>query len=68
MSTSAKNSSWPLDIEIKNLDDAGLPSSSIIRMKFFTLDHQLIIRKAGELCDKDKIAVDKALTQLLLNK
>ena len=44
MITSAANSSWPLDVEISDLDSAGLTSASIVRMKLFTLDHQLILR------------------------
>ena len=65
MITSAKNSDWPLDIEIQNLDSAGLPSASIVRMKLFTLDEQLIIRKAGALERKDQEKVSEALHQLL---
>jgi mRNA interferase MazF len=65
MITSAKNSDWPLDIEIQNLDSAGLPSPSIIRMKLFTLDEKLIIRKAGKLADPDQGKVIEALRQLL---
>lgn len=65
MITSAKNSDWPLDIEIQDLDSAGLPSPSIIRMKLFTLDEKLIIRKAGILAAPDRAKVIKALRQLL---
>lgn len=65
MITSAKNSEWPLDIEIRDLDSAGLPSASIIRMKLFTLDEQLIIRKAGTLAVSDQERVIEALHQLL---
>ena len=65
MITSAKNSDWPLDIEIQNLDSAGLPSASIVRMKLFTLDEQLIIRKAGTLERIDQEKVTEALHQLL---
>lgn len=65
MITSAKNSDWPLDIEIDNLDSAGLPSASIVRMKLFTLDEQLIIRKAGTLGRTDQDNVTAALHQLL---
>ena len=65
MITSAKNSDWPLDIEIKDLDSAGLPSASIVRMKLFTLDEQLIIRKAGTLERTDQEKVTEALHQLL---
>jgi mRNA interferase MazF len=65
MITSAKNSDWPLDREIEDLDSAGLPSASIVRMKLFTLDQQLIIRKAGKLSPTDQNKVSEALQQLL---
>jgi mRNA interferase MazF len=65
MITSAKNSDWPLDIEIQDLDSAGLPSPSLIRMKLFTLDEKLIIRKAGKLAGPDQAKVIEALHQLL---
>jgi mRNA interferase MazF len=66
MITSVKNSDWPLDIEIEDLDSAGLPSASIIRMKLFTLDEQLIIRKAGTLAITDQELVKEALCKLLV--
>lgn len=65
MITSARNSDWPLDIEIQDLDSAGLPNASIIRMKLFTLDQQLIIRKAGTLAIGDQEKIKEALRQLL---
>lgn len=65
MITSAKNSDWSLDIEIQDLDSAGLTSPSIVRMKLFTLDEQLIIRKAGKLTPTDQNKVTEALHQLL---
>jgi len=65
MITSASNSDWPLDIEIEDIDSAGLPYASIVRMKLFTLDDQLVIRKAGSLNTKDQIAVTEALYNLL---
>ena len=65
MITSAKNSDWPLDIEIRDLDAAGLPSASIVRMKLFTLDEQFIIRKAGKLAGEDRTRVTEALRKLL---
>ena len=66
MITSAANSDWPLDVEIKDLDTAGLPSPSIVRMKLFTLDHKLIIRKAGKLSDEDQRFVVASLKKLLV--
>lgn len=65
MITSAKNSDWPFDTEIQDLDAAGLPSASIVRMKLFTLDQQLILRKAGALADCDREQVRQALGQVL---
>jgi mRNA interferase MazF len=64
MITSAKNSNWLLDVEISDLACAGLSSPSIIRMKLFTLDNRLIIRKAGILADSDQQAAIKAFNQL----
>jgi len=65
MITSAKNSEWPNDIEISDLDSAGLSSESIVRLKLFTLDSQLIIRKAGSLSDADRQRVSRALAKVL---
>lgn len=47
MITSAKNSNWLHDVNISDLNSTGLSSASIVRMKLFTLDNRLIIRKAG---------------------
>jgi len=65
MITSAKNSDWPLDAEITDLDSAGLPSASIVRMKLFTLDDQLIIRKAGALSARDQKKFSNSLKDLI---
>jgi len=65
MITSANNSNWPLDTTIQDLDAAGLSSASVIRMKLFTLDDRLIIRRAGQLNGQDRMAAAKALRKLL---
>ena len=65
MITSARNSDWPLDVEIEHLDSAGLPSASVVRMKLFTLDDQLVIRKAGALAEDDRRSVAVTLRRLL---
>jgi len=64
MITSAKNSDWPLDVEIEDLDAAGLSSASIVRMKLFTLDDRLIIRRAGKLANQDRMNVTVAVARL----
>lgn len=68
MITSARNSDWPLDVEIKDLDSAGLPSASVVRMKLFTLDDQLVIRKAGALASGDRKNVAATLSRLFALK
>ena len=65
MITSANNQSWPLDVEIKDLKAAGLPAPSVVRMKLFTIDHQIIRNKIGELAPKDRALVRKSLAALI---
>ena len=64
MITSAKNSSWPLDVEIKDLKSAGLPSPSIVRMKLFTIDHKLVVTHLGTLSENDSAAVKDSIQKL----
>ena len=54
MITSAGQSSWPGDYAIQELDVAGLPAECVVRLKLFTLDHRLIIRKSGKLAEGDQ--------------
>lgn len=64
MITSAKNAPWPLDVPIANLEQAGLPAPSVARMKIFTLDNRLIIKKIGSFSKDDKKEVSKALGKI----
>lgn len=65
MITSATHSRWPLDVFIGDLASAGLSSPSLVRMKLFTLDHRLIVRRAGRLAGGDAKQVRQALKSLL---
>ena len=65
MITSAKNKPWPGDVRITDLESAGLPAHSVVRMKLFTLDHQLVIDNAGHLTEIDAREVTKVLTETL---
>ena len=65
MITSQKNPDWPLDTTITGIRRSGLTAPSKVRMKLFTLDSRLIIKKIGMLIDSDKKAVKKALQSLL---
>jgi mRNA interferase MazF len=64
MITSAQHTAWPLDTPINDLDSAGLPAASIIRLKLFTLDHRLIIDSLGHLSTKDTLAFTNNLATL----
>lgn len=64
MITSAKNRRWPLDVPITDLERAGLPAPSVVRMKFFTLDERLVIRKAGTLAQQDRTELNTNMRRL----
>ena len=65
MITSAHNPQWPLDTTIGSIQKAGLPAPSKVRMKLFTLDSRLIIKKIGRLATEDQEAVKENLKKLL---
>ena len=65
MITSANNPEWPLDIPISSIQKAGLSAPSKIRMKIFTLDSRLILKKIGGLSVKDQKAVKENLQKLM---
>jgi mRNA interferase MazF len=65
MITSQKNPDWPLDTTIASIRRTGLTAPSKVRMKLFTLDSRLIVKKIGTLANRDKKAVGKALQRLL---
>lgn len=64
MITSQKNEPWPLDSAIQNQKQSGLTAPSVVRMKLFTLDNRLILRKIGHLSQKDQDQIKQNLTRL----
>jgi mRNA interferase MazF len=64
MITSRDNTPWPLDVPIQDERAAGLRAPSVVRMKLFTLDNRLILRKAGALAANDVRAVASSLKKL----
>jgi len=65
MITSQKNPDLHLDTKLTGSRMAGLKAPSKVRMKLFTLDNRLIIRKIGMLRSEDKKAVKSSLRSLL---
>ena len=60
MITSAARSTWPHDVEIADLEAAGLPRPCLIRWKLFSIDNRLIARQTGALSGPDRKAAAEA--------
>lgn len=65
MITSASHSAWPGDCAVKDLSPAGLTANCVIRLKVFTLDNRLMLRKSGSLSDIDRKAATRAIRSTL---
>jgi mRNA interferase MazF len=65
MITSAGQSDWPLDVVLRDLATAGLAAPCRVRMKLFTLEAGLVLRRAGQLAPADAEAVAATLARLL---
>ena len=64
MITSAP-SGWPSDVALQEWRKAGLHVPCRVRLKLFTLDDALILRKLGRLSKRDGEAVANALVRAL---
>ena len=61
MVTRAARSAWPNDVPLTDLANTGLRVAGVVRMKLFTLDASLVLRRLGALGDADKALVSAAL-------
>jgi len=61
MITTAADPAWPSDVDIRDLDGAGLKARSVVRLKIFTVDRALVIRKIGALSRADTQAAKAVL-------
>ncbi len=57
---------WPSDVSIRRWREAGLRVPCKVRLKLFTLDEHLILRRIGRLSEEDGVAVGEALRQALV--
>lgn len=53
MITTKNHQPWPGDTLIKSREQAGLRSPCIVRLKLFTLDNRLILKRIGTLGEDD---------------
>ena len=57
---------WPSDVAIRDWREAGLSVPCKVRLKLFTLDDALILRKTGALSERDADAVRDSLVRFLV--
>ena len=56
---------WPSDSPLTNLASCGLSGASLVRLKLFTLDNRLIVKRIGHLSDVDRTRVASGLNTIL---
>lgn len=61
MITSATENPWPHDILLTDLKSAGLSVPCSVRLKLFTIDNRLVLRRSGRLGKADRDVVEKNL-------
>jgi mRNA interferase MazF len=66
MITTAKDSAWPSDIVIRDLETAGLRQPCIIRMRLLTIPNDLILRSIGALGSLDRLACERAVAEMVV--
>jgi mRNA interferase MazF len=62
--TAGENTPWTLDTQIKDFAKAGLNIPSLVRLKLFTLDHRLVVRRLGKLSVDDVKRLEANLKHL----
>ena len=65
MITTRGHRPWPGDCNVEDYGDAGLPLSCLVRLKLFTLDNRVILRRLGSLGDPDRKRVEANLKKHL---
>lgn len=66
MITTAARPKWPSDVQIEDLEPAGLSRPCVIRWKLFTLPNENLLRRAGTLAAGDRRKVFTAARNILL--
>ena len=66
MITTSARHPWPGDLGIKQRERTGLTTPCIVRLKLFTLDNRLIVKRIGHLADADRAKVTKSIRANLI--
>ena len=65
MITTAGHHPWPGDVRLTDLPAAGLLAPCLVRLKTFTLDNRLLVKKIGRLAAADQQQVTRQLRTYL---
>jgi mRNA interferase MazF len=66
MITTKTHDPWPGDADIQNLQTTGLHVNCLVRLKIFTLDNRLILKKIGTLSAADRKRVTTCIHRYLI--
>ena len=66
MVTKGARSSWTSDVEINEWASAGLPVPSKVRLKLFTLDQRIVLKRLGRLEASDAEKLQLSLKKVFL--
>jgi len=61
----AKETSWPSDVAIQDLESAGLLTPCVARLRFQTMPNDLIARQLGKLGNLHRLQCEKQLAGIL---
>jgi mRNA interferase MazF len=61
MITTAARGARPGDTRLLDLEEAGLKSTCVVRLKLFTLDNRLLSRRVGRLSDQDRSRIARLI-------
>jgi mRNA interferase MazF len=65
MVTTSGHRSWPGDVALSDLEAAGLHMRCIVRLKLFTLDNRLLVKRIGCLSVNDQKKISSQLKTYL---
>jgi mRNA interferase MazF len=65
MITTAKETAWPSDILIRDLESASLTTPCVIRWRLATIPNELFLRRLDVLSGVDRLACERELTNIL---
>ena len=54
------------DYRIRFWQESGLPTASLLRMKYATIDREIILKRIGRLCEKERGSVRAAIQRFFL--